>query len=558
MDGFAVMTHTEAARWGELFVTATGNLNVFRREHFEAMRDGAIMANSGHFDAELDLAALREMAEGHVREVRENVQEFDLGGKKLNLIAEGRLVNLGAAEGHPAAVMDMSFANQALSAEYVALAPRRAGAAGLRRARGHRRRGRPAEARGARHRARADDRGAGRVRRLLAARDLILATSGPPTGPPPTATRPSAMIDEPTPPTTDADAAAVPSGAIRRRTGAGRRRSASTTSSATSSGSPSRGSMATTSTGSRAGRPRPVGARSSAGVADGSTTDLTPAPFDVRTRVHEYGGGSYVVAGGTVVFSNLADGRLYRLDPGVGRAVPITPAGPYPLRRPARSTRRAGAGSSSSARSTCSRRASRSPRSSTSRSTATASRRSSSTARTSSPRRGSRPTATGSPGSSGTTRTCRGTRRACGSPPIERGRHARPVRPGRRRPGGVDRPAGVVARRGPPPRRATGAAGGTSTGSSTGPRLEPLAPDGRRVRRPVLDLRPLVVRVPAPTARSSPSPGPTGHDRLFHILPGELRRRGRDAVHRARRAADRRPRRVVAHGRIAERGDDRS
>ncbi len=120
MDGFQVMTHTEAAAWGELFVTATGNLNVFRREHFAAMRDGAIMANSGHFDAELDLAALREMAEGHVREVRDNVQEFDLGGKRIHLIAEGRLVNLGAAEGHPAAVMDMSFANQALSAEYVA------------------------------------------------------------------------------------------------------------------------------------------------------------------------------------------------------------------------------------------------------------------------------------------------------------------------------------------------------------------------------------------------------------------------------------------------------
>jgi adenosylhomocysteinase len=78
------------------------------------------MANSGHFDAELDLPALREMAEGHVRAVRENVDEFDLGGKRLNLVAEGRLVNLGAAEGHPAAVMDMSFANQALSAEYVA------------------------------------------------------------------------------------------------------------------------------------------------------------------------------------------------------------------------------------------------------------------------------------------------------------------------------------------------------------------------------------------------------------------------------------------------------
>ncbi len=121
MDGFVVLTHTDAARWGDLFVTATGNLNVFRREHFEAMRDGAIMANSGHFDAELDLVALRSLAEGHVRDVRENVQEFDIGGKRLNLIAEGRLVNLGAAEGHPAAVMDMSFANQALSAEYVAL-----------------------------------------------------------------------------------------------------------------------------------------------------------------------------------------------------------------------------------------------------------------------------------------------------------------------------------------------------------------------------------------------------------------------------------------------------
>jgi adenosylhomocysteinase len=119
MDGYQVMTVGQAAPWGDLFVTATGNVNVFRREHFEAMHDGAIMANSGHFDAELDLAALREMAEGHVREVRDNVQEFDIGGKRLNLIAEGRLVNLGAAEGHPAAVMDMSFANQALAAEYV-------------------------------------------------------------------------------------------------------------------------------------------------------------------------------------------------------------------------------------------------------------------------------------------------------------------------------------------------------------------------------------------------------------------------------------------------------
>ena len=120
MDGFQVMTAGQAAGWGDLFVTATGNINVFRREHFEAMKDGAVLANSGHFDAELDLNALRAMAEGHVREVRENVQAFDLGGKLVHLIAEGRLVNLSAAEGHPAAVMDMSFANQALSAEYAA------------------------------------------------------------------------------------------------------------------------------------------------------------------------------------------------------------------------------------------------------------------------------------------------------------------------------------------------------------------------------------------------------------------------------------------------------
>ncbi|MGH2406576.1 MAG: adenosylhomocysteinase [Candidatus Limnocylindrales bacterium] len=120
MDGYEVLTAAQAAPWGELFITATGNINVFRREHFLAMRDGAIMANSGHFDAELDIAALRQLAEGHVREVRDNVQEFDLGPKKLHLLAEGRLVNLGAAEGHPAAVMDMSFANQALCAEYIA------------------------------------------------------------------------------------------------------------------------------------------------------------------------------------------------------------------------------------------------------------------------------------------------------------------------------------------------------------------------------------------------------------------------------------------------------
>ena len=84
------------------------------------MRDGAVLANSGHFDAELELGALARLAEGHIREVRQDVQEYDLGAKKIYVVAEGRLVNLGAAEGHPAAVMDMSFAGQALSAEYVA------------------------------------------------------------------------------------------------------------------------------------------------------------------------------------------------------------------------------------------------------------------------------------------------------------------------------------------------------------------------------------------------------------------------------------------------------
>jgi adenosylhomocysteinase len=120
MDGHQVMTAGDSARWGEIFVTATGNLNVFREEHFRVMEDGAVLANSGHFDAELDLAGLERLAEGHMREVRESVREYDLGEKKLYLLAEGRLVNLGAAEGHPAAVMDMSFAGQALSAEFVA------------------------------------------------------------------------------------------------------------------------------------------------------------------------------------------------------------------------------------------------------------------------------------------------------------------------------------------------------------------------------------------------------------------------------------------------------
>jgi adenosylhomocysteinase len=110
----------EAARDGDIFVTVTGDVNVLDRQHFEAMKDGAILANSGHFNSEINLKALDELATG-VRQVRPSVQEYKLAdGRRLHVLAEGRLINLAAAEGHPAAVMDMSFANQALCAEYVA------------------------------------------------------------------------------------------------------------------------------------------------------------------------------------------------------------------------------------------------------------------------------------------------------------------------------------------------------------------------------------------------------------------------------------------------------
>ncbi|MGH9152395.1 MAG: adenosylhomocysteinase [Acidimicrobiales bacterium] len=118
MDGFRVVTMEEAASEGDIFITVTGNRDVLRGEHFAAMRDGAILANSGHFDIEIDLGALGAMA-GSRRGVRPSVEEFLLdGGRRVLVVAEGRLVNLGAAEGHPAAVMDMSFANQALAAEW--------------------------------------------------------------------------------------------------------------------------------------------------------------------------------------------------------------------------------------------------------------------------------------------------------------------------------------------------------------------------------------------------------------------------------------------------------
>src|SRR5438309_5102257 len=120
MDGFRVLKMDEAARSGDIFVTVTGDVNVLDRKHFEVMKDGAILANSGHFNSEINLKALDELATG-VRQVRPSVQEYRSGdGRRLYLLGEGRLINLAGAEGHPAAVMDMRFANQALCAEYIA------------------------------------------------------------------------------------------------------------------------------------------------------------------------------------------------------------------------------------------------------------------------------------------------------------------------------------------------------------------------------------------------------------------------------------------------------
>ncbi|HDY69544.1 MAG TPA: adenosylhomocysteinase [Actinobacteria bacterium] len=119
MDGYQVKTIAEAAAYGDLFITATGDKHVIRGEHMELMKDGAIVANTGHFNVEIDIPALEKMATAR-RTVREFMEEFTLpDGRVLYLLAEGRLVNLSAAEGHPGQVMDMSFANQALAAEYI-------------------------------------------------------------------------------------------------------------------------------------------------------------------------------------------------------------------------------------------------------------------------------------------------------------------------------------------------------------------------------------------------------------------------------------------------------
>jgi adenosylhomocysteinase len=119
MDGFEVLPMAQAAERGDVFCTATGDKSVITREHLERMKDGAILANTGHFNVEIEIPALKRLAR-ETRKAREFIEEFELeDGRRLYLVAEGRLVNLSAAEGHPAAVMDMSFANQALSAEYV-------------------------------------------------------------------------------------------------------------------------------------------------------------------------------------------------------------------------------------------------------------------------------------------------------------------------------------------------------------------------------------------------------------------------------------------------------
>ena len=119
MDGFRVMSMIEAAKIGDIFCTVTGNKNVLGREHFELVKDGAIIANSGHFNVEIDIPALEKMASSK-RTTRHFVEEYALrDGRKINLLGEGRLINLASAEGHPAAVMDMSFADQALSVEYL-------------------------------------------------------------------------------------------------------------------------------------------------------------------------------------------------------------------------------------------------------------------------------------------------------------------------------------------------------------------------------------------------------------------------------------------------------
>jgi len=119
MDGYRVMPMIEAAAIGEIFVTTTGNVDILTREHFNVMRDGAILANAGHFNVEINLDELKDMATS-TKKARNNIMEYNIDGRRINVLADGRLVNLAAGDGHPAEVMDMSFANQALCVEHIA------------------------------------------------------------------------------------------------------------------------------------------------------------------------------------------------------------------------------------------------------------------------------------------------------------------------------------------------------------------------------------------------------------------------------------------------------
>jgi adenosylhomocysteinase len=121
MDGYRVMPMTQAAALGDIFITATGDINILDERHFPSMKDGALIANSGHFNVEINIPQLAAISQGEPRKVREFVDQYVLKtGQRINLLGEGRLINLASAEGHPASVMDMSFANQALSAQYMA------------------------------------------------------------------------------------------------------------------------------------------------------------------------------------------------------------------------------------------------------------------------------------------------------------------------------------------------------------------------------------------------------------------------------------------------------
>ena len=157
----------KAAEIGDIFCTATGDKNVITREHFELMKDGAILSNTGHFNVEIEIPALRALA-SETRMAREFVEEFTMAdGRRIYLIADGRLVNLAAAEGHPALVMDMSFANQALGIEYAVAARGRARAEGLSGARRDRQGDRAPQARDDGRRDRRAHRGAGEVPGLV-------------------------------------------------------------------------------------------------------------------------------------------------------------------------------------------------------------------------------------------------------------------------------------------------------------------------------------------------------------------------------------------------------